>query len=123
MRASQLVLEVKNLPHNAGDKRDAGLIPELERSPRGGYGNPLQYSCLENPIDRGTWWAIVHRVAKNQTRLSNLAHKHNAAAAAKSLQLRPTLCDTRDSSPPGPPIPGILQARTQEWVAISFSNA
>ena len=55
MRASQLVLEVKNLPPNAGDKRDAGLIPELERSPREGYGNRLQYSCLENPIDRGTW--------------------------------------------------------------------
>ena len=124
MRASQLVLEVKNLPPNAGDKRDAGLIPELERSPREGYGNRLQYSCLENPIDRGTWWAIVHRVAKNQTRLSNLAHKHNAAAAAaKSLQSCPTLCDTRDSSPPGSPIPGIFQARTQEWVAISFSNA
>ena len=45
------------------------------------------------------------------------------AAAAESLQLRPTLCDCRDGSPPGSPIPGILQARTLEWVAISFSNA
>ena len=47
----------------------------------------------------------------------------NAAAAAKSLQSRPTLCDPRDSSPPGSPVPEILQARTLEWVAISFSNA
>ena len=49
--ASQIVLVVKNLPANAGDIRDAGLIPELERSPGGGHGNPLQYSCLENPIE------------------------------------------------------------------------
>ena len=49
--------------------------------------------------------------------------RHLAAAAAKSLQLCPTLCDPRDGSPPGSPIPGILQARTLEWVAISFSNA
>ena len=48
---------------------------------------------------------------------------HNAAAAAKSLQSCPTLCDSRDGSPPGSPVPGILQARTREWVAISFSNA
>ena len=46
-----------------------------------------------------------------------------AAAAAKSLQSRPTLCDARDGSPPGSPVPGVLQARTLEWVAISFSNA
>ena len=67
------MLVVKNLPANAGGIRDAGLIPELERSPGGGHGNPLQYSCLENSIDRGTWWAIVHRVAKNQTQLKQLS--------------------------------------------------
>ena len=51
---------VKNLCANAGDTRDAGLIPGLRRSPGGGHGNPLQYSCLENPMDRGgAWWAIV----------------------------------------------------------------
>ena len=61
-----------------------------------GNGEPLQYSCLENPI---------------------------AAAAAKSLQSYPTLCDPIDGSPPGSTVPGILQARTLEWVAISFSNA
>ena len=65
--ASQVALVVKNAPANAGDMRDAGLIPGLGRSPGGEHGNPLQYSCLENPIDRGAWWAIVHRVAKSQT--------------------------------------------------------
>ena len=48
---------VKNLPANAGDIRDMGMIPGLERSPGGGHGNPLQYSCLENLMDRGAWWA------------------------------------------------------------------
>ena len=71
---------VKNLPANAGDIRDMGLIPVLGRSPGGGNGNPLQYSCLENPIERGAWWATVHRSQKSpacwsdwawhQTRLS-----------------------------------------------------
>ena len=62
--ASQVVLMVKNLPANAGDN---GLIPGLGRSPGGGHGNPLQYSCLENPMDRGAWWAMVHSVAKSRT--------------------------------------------------------
>ena len=56
---------VKNLPANAGDIGDSGLIPGLGRSPREGNGNPLQYSCLENSMDRGTWWAIVHGVAES----------------------------------------------------------
>ena len=50
---------VKNLSENAGDLRDTGLIPGSGRSPRGGHGNPLQYSCLENPMDRGAWQATV----------------------------------------------------------------
>ena len=58
---------VKNLPANAGDARDAGLIPRLGRSPGVGNGNPLQYSCLENPMDRGAWWATVHRITKSWT--------------------------------------------------------
>ena len=65
--ASQVALVVKNPAANAGDIRDAGSIPMLERSLGGGHGNPLQYSCLENPKDRGAWWAIVHRLTKNQT--------------------------------------------------------
>jgi len=56
---------VKNLPANAGDIRDAGLIPGSGRSPRGGNGNPLQYSCLENPMDRGACRATVLGVAKS----------------------------------------------------------
>jgi len=54
MRASQVVLVVKNLPANEGDIRDVGSTPGLRRSPRGGNDNPLQYSCLENPMKRGT---------------------------------------------------------------------
>ena len=50
---------------------DLGLNPGLGRSPGGRHGNPLQYSCLENPMDRGVWWATVHRVAESPTRLSN----------------------------------------------------
>ena len=99
--------------YNAGDP---GSIPGLGRSPGEANGNPLQYSCLENPMDGGAWLATVHGVAKSRTRLSDFTI--TAAAAAKSLQSCPTLCDPRDSSPPGSAVPGILQARTLEWVAI-----
>ena len=57
--ASQAVLVVKNPPASAGDMRDVGSIPGLGRSPGGGHGSPLQHSCLENPRDRGAWWAQV----------------------------------------------------------------
>ena len=68
---------VKNLPANAGDLKDAGSILEAGRSPGGGHGNPLYYSCLENPMDRGAWRAMVHGVAKSQTRLKRLStHTH-----------------------------------------------
>ena len=58
---------VKNPPANAGDERDMGSIPRMGRCPGGGHGNPLQYSCLENPKDRGAWRATVHRVAELDT--------------------------------------------------------
>ena len=58
---------LKNLVANAGDIRDMGSIPGSGRFPGGGHGNPLQYSCLENPMDRGPWWATVHRVSKSRT--------------------------------------------------------
>ena len=75
--ASQMALVVKNLPTNSGDIRDEGSIPGLGRSPGEGNGNPLQYSCLENPMDRGTWRATVHRVSQSQTRLKQLGmHTH-----------------------------------------------
>ena len=60
---------VKNPPVNAGDLRDAGRIPGSGRSPGGGHVNPLQYFCLENPMNRGAWWDTVRRVAKTGTRL------------------------------------------------------
>ena len=68
---------VKNPPANAGDVRDTGSIPGLGRYPGGGHGNPLQYSCLENPMDRGAWWATVHGVTKSLTQLKNLSTAHN----------------------------------------------
>ena len=71
--ASQVVLVVKNPPINAGNIRDTGSIPGLGRSPGGGHGNPLQYSFLENPKDRGAWWAPVYRVARSWTRLKWLS--------------------------------------------------
>ena len=75
--ASQVTLIVKNPPTNTGDARDLGVSPGSGRPPREGNGSPLQYSCLENPMDRGAWRAIyiyiciVHGVAKSQTRLSD----------------------------------------------------
>ena len=104
-----------------------------------GNGNPLQCSCLENPRDWGAWWAAVYGVTESRTWLKWLSSSSlyffslityflpflvalgvAAAAAAKLLQSCPTLCDPIDSSPPGSPVPGILQARTLEWIAISF---
>ena len=151
----------KGLPGGANDKQlvcqwrlavtDAGLILGLGKSPGGGHGNPLQYSCLENPMDRGDWQAAVHRVTQSWAWLKQLnthalplkvrtlrtwtlvyiscymllpvIYMYAAAAAAKSLQSCPTLWDPIDGSPPSSPVPGILQVRILEWVAISFSNA
>ena len=67
--ASQVVVEVKTPPSNAGDIRDMGSIPGFGRCPGEAYGNPLQYSFPEKPMNRGAWWATVHRVAKSWTRL------------------------------------------------------
>ena len=71
--ASLVALVVKNPPDNAGDIRAVGLIPGSGRSPAGGHGNPLHYSCLENPMDRGTWRATAHRVTKSWTQLKQLS--------------------------------------------------
>ena len=68
--AFQVVLVVKNPPANEGATRDECTIPGSGRSPGGGNGYPLQYSCLENPVDRGTWWATAHGVTKNWKQLS-----------------------------------------------------
>ena len=70
--ASQVVLVVKNSRAKEREARDVGSIPGSGTSPEGGHGNPLQYSCLENPINRGAWQATVHRVTKSQTQLKQL---------------------------------------------------
>ena len=73
MRVSQVVLVVKNLPSSAGDVRNVGSIPGLGRSPGVGNGNPLQYSCMENSMVRGVWWAAVCGITKSQTQLKRLS--------------------------------------------------
>ena len=78
---------IKNLPTNAGD---TGLIPEWGRSPGGGNDNPLQYSCLESPMDRRAWQATVHRVTKSQTRLSNFG----ASLVAQLVKNLPAVQET-----------------------------
>ena len=72
---------VKNLPVNAGDTGDKGLIPGLGRSPGEGNGNPLQYSCQGNPMDRGAWQATLHGVAKVRHNLV-IEHEHETKNAA-----------------------------------------
>ena len=76
--ASHVELVVKNPPANAGDIRDMGSIPGSGTSPGEGNGNPLQYSCPENPMDRGAWRATVHGVAKSQARLKRLSTQPRA---------------------------------------------
>ena len=71
--ASQEALVIKNLPVYAGDMGDSGSIPSLGRFPGGGHGNPLQYSCLENSMDRQAWWTTVHKVSQSKTSLKQLS--------------------------------------------------
>ena len=68
---SQVTLVIKILPASAGDTGDAGFNPWVRKIPEGGHSNPFQYSYLENPMDRGTWWATVHGIPKGQTQLSD----------------------------------------------------
>ena len=126
----------KNLPVNARDARDVGLIPGSGRSPGVGNGNLLQYSCLESSMDRGTWQATVHGVTKSWTWLKWLSthirvHQETETRAgilvvkvgkSEVAQLCPILCNPMGCSVPGSTIHGIFQARVLEWVAISFSR-
>ena len=77
---------VKNPPVNAGDVRETGSTRGSGRSPGGGCGNPLRYSCLKNPRDRGAWWAAVHRVTKKQTRLKSLSTACRELSIASSVK-------------------------------------
>ena len=94
--------EVKNPSANEGDMRGVGLIPGLGRSPAG-HGHPLQYSCLENPKDRGAWGATVHGVAKSQTQLSNLACSEpvSLSSSLSETQAGHTLKGPRKLQTPG----------------------
>ena len=83
---------VKNLPAEAGDTGAVGSISESERSPGGGNGNPLQNSCLENPMDRRLWWATVHGVAKSRTQLNTDVYMCVKMFTSKSPEPVNTLC-------------------------------
>ena len=80
---------VKNPPANTGDTKDMGLIPGSGRSHGEGNGNPLQYSCLKNSMDRGLWQATVHGVAKSQTQLNTHTHTHTHTLIALLRLLHP----------------------------------
>ena len=138
-----LWLRNKESTCSAGTTGDTGSVPGLGRSPGGGNGNPLQYPCLENPMDRGAWWATVRGVTKSQTRLKQLSSSCSWADitdcwgsslgdSQRFILLIERLlffsrciwlfCDPMDYNPPGSSVRGISQARILEWVAISFSK-
>ena len=101
--ASRVALVVKILPASAGDAGDMGSVPGWGRSPGGGYGNPLQYSCLGNPMDRGPWRATVHGAAKSQARLKWLS-THTCKLYMEKVEVeRFYLKLTKDPFVPGPP--------------------
>ena len=115
-------------------QRNTGSIPGSGRRPGVGNGNPLQYSCLETFMDKiGHDWVTPYTITKlakvrRQVRMAVGGDGGRGIFLHGQLLLlshfsRVRLCDPRDGSPPGSPIPGILQARTLEWVAVSFSNA
>ena len=122
----QVALVVKNSPANAADIRDVGPIPWLGRSSGGGHGNPLQYSCLENPMDSGAWWTTAHGVPKSQTQLkwpsmqaqrnpqgADPCHRKPGSRLSFSSHLRP---HHQWSTPHSLP-PGVLSAGSHplEW--------
>ena len=144
--SSQVAQVVKNPAAKTGDTRDTGSIPGLERSPGVGNGNPLQYFCLENPMDREAWWSTVHEITKSDmtehtehsgkvskpcsvseegwTIIDKSYRKLQTAvcARAKSLPSCLTLCDPVECSPPGFSVHGILQAKILERVAMASSR-
>ena len=102
-----MALVVKNPPANAGGSRDAVLITGLGRPPGGGHGNPLQYSCLENSMNRGAWQATVHRVTKSQTRLKPLGMPHINTFRVSVFRLQKGVADGQ--SPVGQNVEGLLK--------------
>ena len=89
IQAFQVVLVVKNLPANSKRQKRLGFNSGSGRCPGGEPGNPLQYSCLENPMNRGTWQATVHGVTKSQTQLKRLSKQANSQSSFKNLMEYP----------------------------------
>ena len=116
---------VKDPSTNAGDIRDTGSIPGSGRSRGGGHGKPLQYSCLENPMDRGAWQAPLHRVTQSRTQLKQLSlHTHISLRSSRSVS-RPVVSSSVTLWTVGllgASVHGIHQASVLEWVAISYSR-
>ena len=92
----QMALVVKNSLANAGDIRDRGLTPESGRSPQGGHGNPLQYSCLENSLDRGAWRATVHRITKSWIQIRWLSTHTEQLSIRMTWRPQKTFSATKD---------------------------
>ena len=131
---------IKNPPANAGGTRDVGSVPALGRSPGEGHGNPLQYSCLENPMDRGAWWVTIHGVEKSRAQMKQFSIVACVSSAKKmptdssrtlvekkklnllSVQFSsvaqscPTLCDPMNRSMPGLPVHHHLPEFTQTHI-------
>ena len=101
---------------SAGALGDADAIPWSGRSPGGGHGSPFQYSCLENPMDRGAWPTTVYRITKSWTQLYNWPQMHVCVLNHSSL------CDPMNCSPPGSSVHGSLQVRILEWAAMPSSR-
>ena len=115
---------IKNLPANAGDVRDAGLIPGSGRSPGEGHDNPLQYSCLENPVQKGTLWITVHRVSKSLTQLRQLFSTQQSTwlilkvKCQLDTQLCPTICNPMDCNLQAPL--SMEFSRQEYWSGLPF---
>ena len=115
----------RNPPANEGDAEDSGSIPESGRSPGAGNGTPLQYSCLENPMDRGAWWAAVHGVAKSRTRLH--FHFHFSLSCIGEGSGNPLQCSCLENPRDGrnwwAAIYGVAQSRTRQKGLSSSSSS
>ena len=114
---------VKNLPASAGDIRDSGLIPGSGRSPEGGHGNPLQHSCLENPMDGGTWQATVRGVAESHTWLKLLSIHATGVYGGEEEEWEGGGRELREVSHfPGMDLKGVLLFYPLEWGTLSLKD-
>ena len=120
--ASQVVLVVKNLPANAGALRDTGSIPGSGRSPWGGYGNPLQYSCLENLHGQRNWRATVHTVANSWTRLKQTYYTCTCTIHPLAISLSSLTRQWVWKPEAGSHHPKLLVIRPSTYLLLSLSS-